>query len=102
MLSKASNPGVGGRDLDFKLVLHFAEEFKKKYKIDVLGNPKRLLRLMGEVEKVKKMMSTVTNMIPLNIECFADDRDVSSKTKRYGADKILLSINFESVSFNTY
>lgn len=69
--------------MDFKLVQHFVAEFKKKYKIDALGNPKRLLRLMGEVEKVKKMMSTVTNSIPLNIECFADDRDVSSHTKRY-------------------
>ena len=68
--------------MDFKLVHHFAEEFKKKYRIETLGQPKRFLRLMAEVEKVKKMMSTVTNSIPLNIECFADDRDVSSAIKR--------------------
>lgn len=69
--------------MDLQLVKYFAEDFSKKYKIDVFGNPKRLLRLMGEVEKVKKMMSTVTNNIPLNIECFADDRDVSSSVKRW-------------------
>ena len=82
VLSKAFDPTVGGRDLDFKLVLHFAEDFQKKYKIDTLGNPKRLLRLKGEVEKVKKMMSTVTNSIPLNIECYAEDKDVRSSINR--------------------
>ena len=68
--------------MDFQLVKYFAEDFGKKYKIDVFGKPKRLLRLMSEVEKVKKMMSTVTNSIPLNIECYADDRDVTSAVKR--------------------
>lgn len=84
MLAKYSDPCLGGRDLDWKLVQYFAEEFKKKYKkMDVFGYPKRQLRLMSEAEKVKKMMSTVSTQVPLNIECFADDKDVSSSVKRY-------------------
>ena len=82
MLSKAFDPALGGRNFDMKLVEYFAAEFKKKYKIAVEGHPKRLLRLMGEVEKLKKMMSTVTNPVPLNLECFADDKDVNSSIKR--------------------
>lgn len=64
------------------LLEHFAEELKKKYKIDLKGKPKQIMRLLSEVEKVKKMMSTVTTPIPMNIECFYDDRDVSSSIKR--------------------
>ncbi len=57
--------------------------FQKKYKIDVFGNPKRYLRLMGAVEKVKKTLSSVTTPVPLNIECFADEKDVSGNIKRF-------------------
>lgn len=76
--------------MDWKLVQFFAEEFKKKYKnMEVFGYPKRQLRLMNEAEKVKKMMSTVSTQVPLNIECYADDKDVSSAVKRY---EILLPV----------
>lgn len=81
MLSKAFSD-VGGRNFDLKLVEYFSAEFMKKYKIKVQGYPKRFLRLMGEVEKLKKMMSTVTTPVPLNLECFADDKDVSCSIKR--------------------
>lgn len=92
VLSKASSPTIGGRDLDLKLLLHFAEEFKKKYRIDTLSHAKRVLRLMTEVEKVKKTMSTVTTPVPLNLECFAEDRDVSSSIKRQVLRVIVISI----------
>lgn len=84
VLCKSFDSGVGGRDLDGRLLIRFAEEFKNKYKIDTLARPKQMLRLIGECEKVKKVMSTVTNPQTLSIECFADDKDVSGKTSRYG------------------
>ena len=37
---------------------------------------------MMEVEKVKKQMSANTNKLPLNIECFFEDRDLSSHIDR--------------------
>ena len=73
---------MGGRNFDLILAKHFAAAFKKKYNIDTFGLPKQLLRLLGEVEKVKKTMSTVTTPVPLNIECFYEDRDVSGSIKR--------------------
>lgn len=82
VLSKASDPGLGGRNFDFKLMEYFAQEFRKKYRFEVQGHPKRQLRLLGEVEKLKKMMSTVTTPVPLNLECFADDKDVNGTIKR--------------------
>ncbi len=83
VLCKSFDSGVGGRDLDSRLFFRFAEEFKNKYKIDAVARPKQRLRLLGECEKVKKVMSTVINPQTLSIECFADDKDVSAKTSRY-------------------
>ena len=62
---------------------YFAEEFKTKYKISVNGHPKRFLRLQAEVEKLKKMMSTVTTSVPLNLECYTEDKDVRGSIKRF-------------------
>ena len=39
--STAYNRNLGGRDIDYALVRHFSEEFKGKYKIDVLSNLRR-------------------------------------------------------------
>ncbi len=82
VLSKSFDTGVGGRDLDARLFMRFAEEFKNKYNIDAVTRPKQMLRLMAEIEKVKKVMSTVTNPQTLSIECFADDKDVTGRTSR--------------------
>ncbi len=82
MLAKTFDPTLGGKHFDLVLLEYFADELKKKYKIDVKGKPKQIMRLLAEVEKVKKMMSTVTTPIPMNIECFYEDRDVSSSIKR--------------------
>lgn len=82
VLATAVDPHLGGRDLDYALVEHFAKEFKDKYKIDVLGNKRATIRLRDECEKLKKLMSSIANEIPLNIECFMNDKDVSGRLKR--------------------
>lgn len=83
VLCKSFDPGVGGRDFDQHLLVHFAEEFKNKYKIDTMARPKQRLRLTQECEKLKKVLSTVTVRQTLSIECFADDKDVTGTTNRY-------------------
>ncbi|OQV14766.1 Heat shock protein 105 kDa [Hypsibius exemplaris] len=82
VLNTVTDPDLGGRNLDYALVQHFAEEFRGKYKIDVLSNKRATIRLRDECEKLKKMMSSIANEIPLNIECFMNDKDVSGKMKR--------------------
>lgn len=83
MLGVSSDPYLGGRDFDRYLVEYFAEDFKKRYKIDALSKPKALLRLGTECEKLKKLMSANTQSIPLNIECFMDDKDVGGRMDRW-------------------
>ena len=40
------------------------------------------LRLRNECEKMKKLMSANSNEIPMNIECWMDDKDVTGRMKR--------------------
>ena len=83
VLSKSFDPLLGGRDFDRRLMEHFAQEFKDKYKVDAFTKRKALIRLTAECEKLKKLMSANSTPIPLNIECFMDDKDVSGRFKRY-------------------
>lgn len=64
------------------LVQHFCDEFAKKYKLDVRAKPRALVRLYQECEKLKKLMSANSSDLPLNIECFMNDIDVSGKLNR--------------------
>ncbi|KAL0957004.1 hypothetical protein HGRIS_003104 [Hohenbuehelia grisea] len=79
--STAYDRNCGGRDIDFALVRHFAEEFKTKYKIDVLSNPKATFRLAAGCEKLKKILSANSEG-PLNVESIMNDIDASSKLTR--------------------
>lgn len=82
ILSTACDPELGGKDFDEVLVKHFCEEFSKKYKLDVKSKPRALVRLYQECEKLKKLMSANSSDLPLNIECFMNDIDVSGKLNR--------------------
>ncbi|KAJ3504381.1 hypothetical protein NLJ89_g7960 [Agrocybe chaxingu] len=59
--STTYEPNLGGRDIDYALVEHFAHEFKTKYKVDL-----------------KKVLSANTEA-PLNVESIMNDVDASSK-----------------------
>lgn len=73
---------VGGRDIDCALGDYFAKEFNDRYKINAKTNARSWLRLITEIEKLKKQMSANSTKLPLGIECFMDDIDVSSSMQR--------------------
>ncbi|KAF9025396.1 heat shock protein 70 [Hymenopellis radicata] len=79
--STAFDRNLGGRDIDYALVKHFSEEFKAKYKIDVLSNPKATFRLTAGCERLKKVLSANAEA-PLNIESIMNDIDAASKLTR--------------------
>ncbi|XP_038945081.1 heat shock protein 105 kDa isoform X1 [Rattus norvegicus] len=82
VLGTAFDPFLGGKNFDEKLVEHFCAEFKTKYKLDAKSKIRALLRLHQECEKLKKLMSSNSTDLPLNIECFMNDKDVSAKMNR--------------------
>ena len=82
VLSKAFDPELGGRDFTQRLVTHFKQDFSKRYKLSSLDKPRPTLRLFNECEKLKKNLSANTTSIPINIDCLAEDKDVSGHMKR--------------------
>lgn len=83
VLATTFDPYLGGRNFDEVLADYFCDEFKSKYKLNVRENPRAVLRLHQECEKLKKLMSANSSDLPLNIECFMNDIDVSSRMNRY-------------------
>ncbi|ODV81384.1 heat shock protein of HSP70 family [Suhomyces tanzawaensis NRRL Y-17324] len=81
ILGSAYDKHFGGRDFDYAIAEHFANEFKTKYKIDVHENPKAFYRVLTAAEKLKKVLSANTQA-PFNIESLMNDIDVSSSLTR--------------------
>lgn len=48
----------------------------------MLNFNRSFLRLLQEVEKIKKQMSANSTKLPLNIECLIDEKDVSGEMQR--------------------
>ncbi|KAG8128660.1 putative Heat shock 70 kDa protein [Naja naja] len=82
VLATAFDTMLGGRKFDEVLVNYFCEEFGKKYKLDIKSKIRALLRLSQECEKLKKLMSANASDLPMNIECFMNDIDVSGTMNR--------------------
>ena len=51
---------LGGEDFDNRVVDHFVQEFKRKYKRDISGNKRALRRLRTACERAKRTLSSAT------------------------------------------
>lgn len=54
----AGDTHLGGEDFDARLVRHFKDEFKRKHKKDISGNPRALRRLRTACERAKRTLSS--------------------------------------------
>ncbi|KAM1011364.1 hypothetical protein ACFX13_047477 [Malus domestica] len=91
ILAHSFDQSLGGRDFDEVLFHHFAAKFKEEYKIDVLQNARACLRLRTTCEKLKKMLSA-NPVVPLNIECLMEEKDVRGIIKRDEFEQISIPI----------
>lgn len=89
--STAYDRHAGGRDIDYALVKHFSEEFKGKYKIDVLSSPKATFRLAAGCDKVKKVLSANAEA-PLNVESIMTDIDATSRLTREEYEALIAGV----------
>ncbi|CAL5191509.1 unnamed protein product [Lathyrus oleraceus] len=51
------NTHLGGEDIDNWMVNYFVDEFKRKNKVDITGNPRALRRLRTACERAKRVLS---------------------------------------------
>jgi heat shock protein 1/8 len=54
----AGDTHLGGEDFDQRLMNHFVQEFKRKHKKDITGNPRALRRLRTSCERAKRTLSS--------------------------------------------
>ena len=79
--STAGDTHLGGEDFDNRLVNHFLEEFKRKYKKDMSGNARALRRLRTACERAKRTLSSSTEA-SIEIDALHEGVDFYSKISR--------------------
>jgi len=79
--STAGDTHLGGEDFDNRLVNHFAEEFRRKYKKDIHSNPRALRRLRTAAERAKRTLSSGTEA-SIEIDALFDGIDFYTKISR--------------------
>ena len=79
--STAGDTHLGGEDFDNRLVNHFVDEFKRKFKKDLKGNPRALRRLRTACERAKRSLSSSTQA-SIEIDSLAEGIDFYTKITR--------------------
>jgi len=77
----AGDTHLGGEDFDNLVVDYFADEFKRKSRIDIRGNPKAMRRLRTAVERGKRILSTSTET-QIEVDALAEGQDFSATFTR--------------------
>ena len=77
----AGDTHLGGEDFDTLLVEYFADEFKKKSKVDLTGNKKALRRLRTACERAKRTLSSATTAC-VEVDSLCDGVDFNSTITR--------------------
>ncbi|XP_055689469.1 heat shock protein 70 A1 [Lutzomyia longipalpis] len=77
----AGDTHLGGEDFDNRMVNHFVEEFKRKFKKDLTTNPRALRRLRTACERAKRTLSSSTEA-SIEIDALLDGIDFYTKISR--------------------
>ncbi|KAH7438000.1 hypothetical protein KP509_05G100400 [Ceratopteris richardii] len=77
----AGDTHLGGEDFDNRMVNHFVQEFKRKYKKDITGNARALRRLRTSCERAKRTLSS-TAQTTIEIDSLYEGIDFYSTITR--------------------
>ena len=77
----AGDTHLGGEDFDNRMVNHFVQEFKRKHKKDISGNPRALRRLRTACERAKRTLSS-TAQTTIEIDSLYEGIDFYSTITR--------------------
>merc|ERR1711991_674690 len=77
----AGDTHLGGEDFDNRLVNHFTQEFKRKYKKDMSSNPRAMRRLRTACERAKRNLSSSANA-SIEVDSLFEGHDFYSSITR--------------------
>jgi heat shock protein 1/8 len=72
---------LGGEDIDNTLVTHFANEFNRKYKVDMTTSAKAMRRLKTACESAKRTLSSAS-IATIEIDSLFESNDFSTSLTR--------------------
>ncbi|XP_065872572.1 heat shock cognate 70 kDa protein-like [Euphorbia lathyris] len=68
VMSTAGDTHLGGEDFDNRMVNYFVQEFKRKHKKDISGNPRAIRRLRTACERAKRALSSAVQTT-IEVDC---------------------------------
>ncbi|XP_058767726.1 heat shock cognate 70 kDa protein-like [Vicia villosa] len=77
----SGNTHLGGEDFDNRMVSYLVQEFNRKNKVDISGNPKALRRLRTACERAKRSLSFLV-VTTIEIDSLFEGIDFSSSINR--------------------
>lgn len=101
VLATQTDRTVGGRDFDRRLAEYFMNAFNSKYKsrgvnLTPSTHPKVFAKLLTVAEKIKRQMSANKNVLPVVVECLAEDLDLNTEMCRETFERLCVDL-FEKV-----
>ncbi|KAH0477461.1 MAG: hypothetical protein KVP17_001640 [Porospora cf. gigantea B] len=81
VLSVTSNPRLGGRAMDSRIVQYMVDGFKQTTKLDPSGNAKAMLKLEECATKIKKLLSA-NSEVPYGVDYLYEDEDLQGVMSR--------------------
>jgi len=85
------NTHLGGEDFDNRLVAHFIEEFKRKFKKDISGNQRAIRRLRTACERAKRTLSSSTQAT-LEIDSLYEGTDFYTSITRARFEELCMDL----------
>ncbi|XP_058741889.1 heat shock cognate 70 kDa protein-like [Vicia villosa] len=87
----AGNTHLGGEDFDNRMVNYFVEEFRRKKKVDISGNPRALRRLRTSCERAKRTLSFSVDTT-IEVDALFEGIDFSSSITRAKFEEINMDL----------
>ena len=87
----AGDTHLGGEDFDNRLVNHFVQEFKRKNKKDITGNPRSMRRLRTACERAKRTLSSSTQT-SIEIDSLFEGIDFFSSITRARFEELCMDL----------
>lgn len=87
----AGDTHLGGEDFDNRMVNHFVQEFKRKYKKDISGNARALRRLRTACERAKRTLSS-TSQTTIEIDSLYEGIDFNATITRARFEELCMDL----------
>lgn len=87
----AGDTHLGGEDFDNRMVSHFMNEFKRKHKKDISGNPRSVRRLRTQCERAKRQLSSATQAT-IEIDSLFEGVDFYSSVTRAKFEELCMDL----------